>query len=127
VLRLMRSALAALEEAPRMLRGRLASLLALTVLAWCAEVAVAAVAIPALGTELGGLSASILSMLAGVSSGATALMPTSGERMAEALGISGGVEVYRACLVIPALVAGAWAASLYLPWRGRRGLQGERA
>jgi hypothetical protein len=129
-LRLMRGALATLEEAPAMVRGRLPSLLLLTVLIWAAEVAVVSVVIPGIDLGLTGLSTSVLSVLAGVSSGATALMPDSGARLVEALeeiGNPARVDLYRACLVAPVLVAGAWAASLYLPWRGRRDLKGARA
>lgn len=128
-LRLMRGALATLEEAPTMLRGRLPSLVLLSVLIWTAEVAVVGVAIPELDVGLSGLSTSILSLLAGISSGATALMPDSGSRLVEALADYDGpsnVDLYRACLAVPVLVAAAWAASLYLPWRGRRSPKGAR-
>lgn len=122
VLRFLRAVLAMLQEAPAMLRGRVPSLILLSTLIWAAEVAVVSVAVPGVDLGLSRLSTGILSLLAGVSSGATALMPGSGERLMESLGEFGGtadVDLYRLCLVLPVLLTGAWATGAYLPWRAR--------
>ena len=126
-LRLLRAALYALQEAPAMLRGRLPSLLLLSAAIWAAEVSVVAVAVSGSGLGATGLSTAVLSLLSSVSSGATAIMASSGDRLAEALTQLGGVAdvgIYRLCLVLPLAVAGAWAAARYLPWRGRREVGG---
>jgi len=121
-LKLMRGALSMLQEAPAMLRGRLPSLLLLSVFIWVTEVSVIAVALASADLGPTGLSTAVLSLLASVSSGATALMASSGDRLAEALGGVAGIGLYRLCLVLPLLAGGAWAAALYLPRRRRRPL-----
>ena len=126
VLRLLRTALATLQEAPAMLRGRVPTLVLLSALIWASEVAVVAIAISGSGLDATGLSTAVLSLLATVSSGATALMPAAGEQLADALrdigGVVADVGLYRVTLVLPLLVAGAWSTLAYAPWRGRRGL-----
>jgi hypothetical protein len=123
-LRLLRAALSMLHEAPAMLRGRLPSLLLLSVLIWAMEIAVVAVAVSGSGLGATGLSTAVLSLLASISSGATAIMPAAGEQLTDAIAQLGGVAevgLYRLCLVIGLLAAGAAAGLRYLPWRGVRG------
>jgi hypothetical protein len=128
VLRALRAALATLQEAPRMLRGRLPSLVLLSVLIWAAEVGAVAIAISGSGLDATGLSTAVLSLLATVSAGATAIMSSAGEQLSDALqelgGVFSDVGLYRLALVLPLLVAAAWSAAAYLPWRGRRRLIG---
>jgi hypothetical protein len=128
VLRALRATLAALEEAPRMLSGRLPSLLLLTVLIWGAEVGVVAIAVSGSGLDATGLSTAVLSLLATVSAGVTAIMASAGQQLSDALqelgGVFSNVGLYRLALVLPLLVAAVWSGGAYLPWRGRRPLTG---
>ncbi len=122
-LRLLRATLATLHEAPAMLRGRLPTLVLLSAVIWTCEVIAVSIAIPGAGAGLSDLSSALLSLLSSISSGATALMPSFGDRLAEALGELGRVPdvgVYRTCLAVSLLVAGAVAAGYYVPWRARR-------
>jgi hypothetical protein len=123
VLRVLRGVLAALEEAPRMVRGRFGTLLVLSAAIWLAEVVAVAIALPGLGTEVSRISSAMLSLLASLSSGATPIMSASGDRMSDALadaGLSPDVDLYRLVLVLPVLIAATAAAAAYLPWRLRR-------
>jgi len=126
-LRLLRGALATLQEAPALVRGKLPTLLLLSAAIWTLEVLVVAVAIPDVALGLSGVSAAMLSLLSSISSGTTALSASFGDRLADALEVLGSTlttGTYRACLAVSALVAGAVAASYYVPWRTRRS-QGE--
>ena len=114
----LRQVLATIRPAPDLLRGRAATLVLLSVLIWGAEVAAVSVAVPGIGAELSQLSTGLLSLLSSVSSGATALFPSSGERLSEALvrvGTgSGDVSAYRAVLTITPLIAGTIGGVAYL-------------
>lgn len=120
-LRVMRGALSVLHEAPGLLRGRLPTLGLLSAGIWIAELAAVSIAIPELDFGISRLAAGMLALFSGLSVGVTPLMASSGDRLADALGTLGStpdVDLYRACLVVPALVAGALAGFAYL--RSRR-------
>ena len=122
-LRLLRATLATLHEAPNLLRGRVLTLLLLTALVWCAELAVVSIAVPGADAQLSQLSTSVLSLLSGISSGATPLMPGSSDRLVDSLrelGRAPEVGLYRLSLLLPMLIGGAAAAALYLRGRGVR-------
>ena len=123
VLRALRVTLDILHEAPNLLRGRVLTLLLLSAMIWGSEIAVVSIAVPGAAEGVSELSTALLSLLSGVSSGASPLMPVSSDRLAEALtdlGSAPDVGVYRLCLVLPMLIAGAAAAITYLPRRLRR-------
>ena len=120
VLRLLRAVIDTLHDAPRMVRGRLSTLVLLTVLVWLLEVAAVAVAVPGLGADLSRLTTAMLSVLSGVSSGATALTPGFGESLARDvadLGDAAGVGVYRLAIVLPVLALGAAGSAAHLRTR----------
>ena len=112
------------------MRGRLPTLLLLSVVIWALEVAVVGVAIPGVGAGLSELAPAMLALLSGLSAGATPLMPGSGDRLVEVLtdfGVTADVGIYRACLVVPAVARRApWRALAYLPWRAPRAPGGAR-
>lgn len=123
LLHALRIALDTLHDAPRLLRGRMATLVVLTVLVWATEVAVVSVAVPGAGDGLREIATAMLSVLSTVSSGGTALWPSSGDALRDALaegGLSGAdVDLYRLALVLFALVAGPVGAAQHLLRRGR--------
>lgn len=120
VLRVLRGGLAALQEAPSMLRGRLPTLIVLSALIWAAEIAAVSLTLPDVGARVSELSSGMLALLATLSSGTTPIMSGAGDRLAEVLadfGYRADVDLYRLTIVLPVLVAGAWATALYVRWR----------
>lgn len=123
VLRALRGTLDTLHEAPGLLRGRVLTLLLLSVMIWGLEIAVVSIAVPGVTEGVSELSTAMLSLLSGVSSGAPPISPASSDRLVEALtefGTAPDVGAYRLVLLLPMLLAGAAAAITYLPWRLRR-------
>jgi hypothetical protein len=103
-----------------MVRGRLASLLVLSIAVWAAEMIALGILVPEAGRTLSEVTATVLSVLAGVTSGLAPLFPASADRAEEVLGdigVTADLGLYRWALIVPALVAGAAAAAAYLPHR----------
>lgn len=103
-----------LDEAPRLLLRRTPTLVALTGLVWCAELAALRLAVPVLGDDLVRLSGALASFLASLSSGAVALLPSTlreGLATAPLLDVLGQLQLerYRSVLVIPLLWASVGA------------------
>ena len=115
-LRGMRGTLGMVQQAVAMLRGRISTLLLLSVLIWIAELAVVSVVIS--GFEgVSRLSAAVLAVLSGVSAGASPLMSSSADRLVSTmseLGLDPDVNMYRGVLVLPALVAASVAGAMHL-------------
>jgi hypothetical protein len=125
LLTVLRGALATLGGGPALLRGRLPTLLLLSLAIWLMELLVVAVAVRGIDVTLAEVSAASLGVLSGVSFAVTALAPGSADGLMDALdglGPVADVDLYRLALVLPLLLAGAAAGAWYLPGRldGRR-------
>jgi hypothetical protein len=119
----LRGILDLLRSAPELLRGRVPTLVLLSILVWAAEVAAVALALPGISANASEVATALLSVLSSVSSGVIALVPDSADRLADALirfDALAEVRAYRAVLTLPALVAGAIGGTFYLRWRGAR-------
>jgi len=121
-LRFLRGALTTLKDAPALVRGRLPTLVLLSIGVWIAELMTLSVAVSGLDLTLSRLSAATLAVLSGVSFEAPALVSASADGLRDALqrvNSAGAAPAYRAVLVLPLAVAGALAAVRYVPWRAR--------
>lgn len=106
-----------LDEAPKLLRRRTATLVVLTGLVWLAELAALALAVPVLAADLARLSTALASFLSSLSSGAVALIPGALERALGHGQVLAGVdevrlEGYRVVLVVPLIWGSALAGFL---------------
>jgi hypothetical protein len=97
-------------EAPRMVKNKVSTLLALTLLIWAANLAAFLIAVPALKGSFTAASASLLDLLTSV---------TEGQTLLGALG-SEDPEIVLIALSQAPLAPVALAAALYYAWLRRR-------
>jgi hypothetical protein len=127
-MRFLRSVLMTLRPAPQLVGGKLSTLVVLSAGIWALEVGVVAVAIPGVGEQVSQVSTAMLSLLSGISSGATVIFTGSADRLQDALvrfGDAPDVGPYRLVLTLPTLIAGTAAGGAYCAWLARR--RGERS
>lgn len=125
VMRACRVVLVTLAQVPRLVAGKLATLLLLSLLVWAFELLALSVAF-GLALNPSQLSSGVLAVVSTVSIGVTAIMAGTEGRLLDVLGAavgadaSAGADLYRAVLVVPLLVLGTLAVTRLVGRRRRR-------
>jgi hypothetical protein len=112
VLRLIDQVRTTIQQAPRMVHAKVASLVTLTILIWTCEISCFAIVLP--GVTLGAALDSLLNFLSTVTRGET-LLAALGK--GEATSFSENAQAYLAATQIPLVFCGLGAALHYVSWR----------